>query len=65
MCDQDHFEQDRHEYEARGLVTRRQFGMLLGVGVAMVLPKTLNAVAVTESTYIQTPDGMTFRRRTA
>ena len=60
MCDQDHFEQDRHEYEARGLVTRRQFGMLLGVGVAMVLPKTLNAVAVTESDVtIQTPDGMT------
>jgi carboxymethylenebutenolidase len=33
--------------------------MLLGAGVAMVLPKTLNAVAVTESEVtIQTPDGM-------
>ena len=30
MCDQDHFDNDREEYEARGLVTRRQFGMLLG-----------------------------------
>ena len=30
MCDQDHFEQDRQEYEAGGLVTRRQFGILLG-----------------------------------
>jgi len=60
MCDQDHFEQDRQDYEAKGLVTRRQFGVLLGAGVAMALPKTLNAVAVTESDVtIQTPDGMT------
>ena len=49
MCDQDHFEHDRQEYEARGLVTRRQFGMLLGAGVAMLLPRVVNAVAVTES----------------
>ena len=32
MCDQDHFEDDRQEYEARGLVTRRQFGVLAGSG---------------------------------
>ena len=46
------------EYEARGLVTRRQFGVLLGAGVAMMLPPVLNAVAVTESEVnIKTPDG--------
>jgi carboxymethylenebutenolidase len=59
MCDQDHFEDDRQEYEARGLVTRRQFGVLLGAGVAMLLPKVVNAVAVTESEVtVMTPDGM-------
>src|SRR5438093_12271129 len=58
MCDQDHFEQDRQEYDARGLVTRRQFGMLLGAGVAMMLPRVVNAVAVTESDVnVTTPDG--------
>ncbi len=58
MCDQDHFEDDRVDYEARGMVTRRQFGVLLGAGMAMVLPKVLNAVAVTESEVtIKTPDG--------
>ena len=46
------------EYEARGLVTRRQFGVLLGAGVAMMLPQVANAVAVTESDVtITTPDG--------
>ena len=49
MCDQDHFEQDRQESEARGLVTRRQFGVMLGAGMAMLLPRVVNAVAVTES----------------
>src|ERR1043165_1191629 len=59
MCDQDHFEGDRKEYEFRGLVTRRQFGVLLGAGVAMMLPKVVDAVAVTESDVtIMTPDGM-------
>jgi carboxymethylenebutenolidase len=59
MCDQDEFEKDRQEYEARGLVTRRQFGVLLGAGVAMMLPRVVNAVAVTESEVtITTPDGM-------
>jgi len=58
MCDQDHFEQDRQEFEFRGLVTRRQFGMLLGAGVAMMLPQVANAVTVTESDVtIMTPDG--------
>ncbi len=58
MCDQDHFEKDRQEYEARGLVTRRQFGVLLGAGMAMMLPQVANAVAVTESDVnVTTPDG--------
>jgi carboxymethylenebutenolidase len=58
MCDQDHFDEDRTEFEARGLVTRRQFGMLVGVGVAMLLPRTADAVAVTESDVsVKTPDG--------
>ncbi|MBM3777417.1 MAG: dienelactone hydrolase family protein [Acidimicrobiia bacterium] len=59
MCDQDHFEQDRLEYEQRGLVTRRQFGAILGAGsMAMMLPEVAHAVAVTESEVtIKTPDG--------
>src|SRR5262249_34736698 len=58
MCDQDHFEDDRQKYISRGLVTRRQFGVLLGAGVAMALPRVVNAVAVTESEVsITTPDG--------
>lgn len=58
MCDQDHFEQDRQSYEARGLVTRKQFGVLLGAGAAMMLPRVANAVAVTESEVtVTTPDG--------
>src|SRR3974390_2893060 len=58
MCDQDHFEKDLKEYEALGLVTRKQFGMMLGAGVAMMLPQVANAVAVTESDVsVKTPDG--------
>jgi carboxymethylenebutenolidase len=58
MCDQDHFEKDRLEYEARGLVTRKQFGVMLGAGIAMMLPKVANAAAVTESEVtVTTPDG--------
>src|SRR5436190_10545128 len=49
MCDQDHFEKDREEYEALGWVTRKQFGMVLGAGIAMMLPQAANAVAVSES----------------
>ena len=56
MCDQDHFEDDRQEYEARGLVTRREFGAMLGA--AVMLPQVPNAVPVTESEVtIATPDG--------
>jgi carboxymethylenebutenolidase len=58
MCDQDHFEMDRQQAEAKGLVTRRQFGALVAAGVAMLLPKVVNAVAVTESDVtVKTPDG--------
>jgi carboxymethylenebutenolidase len=58
MCDQDHFEQDRRDYDALGLVTRRQFGVLVGAGVAMILPQVANPVAVTESDVsVTTPDG--------
>jgi len=58
MCDQDHFEEDRQEYEARGLVTRREFGALVGAGVVMLLPQVANAVTVTESEVtVMTPDG--------
>ena len=58
MCDQDHFEHDRQEYEAGGLVTRRQFGVLLGAGMAMMLPRVVDAVAVTDADVtVTTPDG--------
>src|SRR5579872_4961750 len=58
MCDQDHFEDDRQQFESLGLVTRKQFGMLLGAGVAMMLPRVANAAAVTESDVnVTTPDG--------
>ena len=58
MCDQDHFENDRQEFEALGQVTRRQFGVLVGRGIAMMLPQVANAVAVTESDVtVTTPDG--------
>jgi len=58
MCDQDHFEDDRRDYEALGLVTRKQFGAMLGAGIAMMLPQVANAVAVTESEVtVKTPDG--------
>jgi carboxymethylenebutenolidase len=58
MCDQDHFEDDKQRYEAQGLVTRKQFGIMLGAGMAMMLPKVANAAAVTESeVMVKTPDG--------
>jgi carboxymethylenebutenolidase len=57
MCDQDHFEKDRAEFEALGLVTRRQF-MLGAAGAAILLPQVPNAVRVTESDVnVKTPDG--------
>jgi carboxymethylenebutenolidase len=58
MCDQNHFEKDREEYESLGLVTRKQFGIMLGAGVAMMLPQVANAATVVESEVnITTPDG--------
>jgi len=58
MCEQDRFEKDRQEYEARGMVTRRQFGVLVGAGVALMLPKVANAVSVTDGEVtVTTPDG--------
>jgi len=58
MCDKDHSEDDLHDYEALGLVTRRQFGVLVAAGVALALPKVANAVAVTDmDVTIKTPDG--------
>jgi carboxymethylenebutenolidase len=40
------------------LITRRQFGVLVGAGACMVLPQVANAVAATESDVtITTPDG--------
>ena len=58
MCDQDQFEKDRQDFEARGFVTRRQFGVLVGAGIALMLPRVVNAVAVTEAEVsVTTPDG--------
>ena len=58
MCDQDHFEQDREDFEKLGWVTRRQFGVMLGAGMAMMLPEVANAVTVAESDVtVKTPDG--------
>ncbi len=58
MCDQIHFEADREEFDNLGLVTRKQFGVLLGAGMSMMLPQVARAVAVAESDVtITTPDG--------
>jgi carboxymethylenebutenolidase len=58
MCDKDHFAESVAEYEARGLVTRRQFGVLLAAGVAMTLPEVANAQATSDrEVEIKTPDG--------
>jgi carboxymethylenebutenolidase len=58
MCDKDHFAESVAEYEARGLITRRQFGVLLGAGVAMALPGAANAQQTGErDVQITTPDG--------
>src|SRR5579871_6218333 len=58
MCTQDHFDDDRQEFERLGLVTRRQFGVLVAAGVALMLPGVANAAEVTESEVtIMTPDG--------
>ena len=58
MCDKEYFEKDRLEYEARGLITRRQFGVLVAAGVSLVLPAVANAQATGEKDVeIKTPDG--------
>ena len=58
MCDKDHFAESVAEYEARGLVTRRQFGVLLAAGAAMMLPEIANAQATSDRDIdIKTPDG--------
>src|SRR5689334_24242698 len=58
MCDRDHTQEELEYFQARGLVTRKQFGVMLGAGIAMMLPKVANAVTVTESEVtIKTPDG--------
>jgi carboxymethylenebutenolidase len=58
MCDKDHFAESVAEYEARGLITRRQFGVLVGAGVAMMLPESANAQQTAEREIdIKTPDG--------
>ena len=58
MCDQKHFDDDRQEFETLGFVTRKQFGVMLGAGMAMMLPQVANAVAVTETEVtVTTPDG--------
>src|SRR5262245_56471128 len=59
MCDQDHFDKDLQDHEKLGLViTRRQFGVMLGAGVAMMLPQAKNPVKVTESEVtVMTLDG--------
>src|SRR5258707_1734050 len=58
MGDQDHFEEDRQQFEGLGLVTRKQFGIMLGAGITMMLPQVANAAAVIESDVnVVTPDG--------
>jgi carboxymethylenebutenolidase len=55
MCDQNHFEDDARQFEASHLVTRKQFGAVLG---AIMLPQVVNAVAVKDGDVtITTPDG--------
>jgi carboxymethylenebutenolidase len=58
MCDKDHFAESVKEYEARGLITRRQFGVLVAAGVSMLLPEAANAQTTGEKDVeIKTPDG--------
>src|SRR6202161_3213685 len=58
MCDRDHSAEDQERYEAGGLITRKKFGVMLAAGVAMLLPKVIDAATVTESDVtIKTPDG--------
>ena len=58
MCDE-HFEEDLKRY-TRTTLSRRQFSALsVGVGMSLLLPRTANALDVTESELdITTPDGV-------
>src|SRR5688500_1923835 len=60
MCDQDHYDGDLKQYQARGAVSRRQFGALsIGAGMMALLPRAADAQAVTETDVkITTPDGV-------
>ena len=59
MCDRDHFDHDCEEYERRGLITRKQFGVGVAAGIAMMLPPVANAVNGTEKDVeVKTPDGV-------
>ncbi len=58
MCDANHFENDRRDFEKRGLVTRQAVRHIAGSGVSMMLPVVANAASMTESdVIIDTPDG--------
>ena len=58
MCDKDHFAESVKEYGDRGLITRRQFGVLVAAGVSMMLPAVANAQQTGEKDVeIKTPDG--------
>jgi carboxymethylenebutenolidase len=58
MCDKDHFAESVAEYEARGLITRRQFGVVVAAGVSMLLPEDAGAQQTSErDVEIKTPDG--------
>jgi len=58
MCDQ-HFEEDLKKYMRHPAMSRRQFGALVGVGMAMLLPRAADALDVRESDVnVKTPDGV-------
>jgi len=58
MCDQDHYEDDLAKY-LRPELSRRKFGAVsLGIGMAMLLPRSADALDVAEAEVnIKTPDG--------
>lgn len=58
MCDE-HFEDDLAKY-VRAPMSRRQFGALsAGIGMAMLLPRAVDALDVVESDVnVKTPDGV-------
>ncbi len=58
MCDQDHYEDDLAKY-LRPELSRRQFGAVsIGIGMAMLLPRSADALDVADAEVnIKTPDG--------